>query len=1087
MKFWSGISFGIGLSLLVLSAQAERNNPAAPVATSGAQVISKATNSTRPLDPWVLRSVLDGQPRIVTVALHDNLYIAFDATHAGLYKAWKGGVNFDGAVYTSKHGPQPTASGYAYYEQKSRAPVWVIEQEGKSAPATVKFGGYKFVQDKVVFQYDIISANKTVIHVEETPDYIARKKQAGLQRDFVLSGVPAGVKVGLQTAVTSLQSAKDFSTNANFIESKRSTIEHGKGTTLSVEGVLWLNSQTPTQVTVFYHPGFDELAASAPKEEVKPQGDHARAKQVMGGSDCAICHNAEVKTVGPSYKDIASRYDKSDATIDKLAQKIINGGNGVWGDVPMTAHPDLLPDDARLIVSYILSLKVETAETDKAEAPDTSNLPHHTQPVAEPERTIPLKELVRSIPGDKIPLEAVHPSFTLASARPAWFEPMVGGMDFFSDGRLALCAWDGKGSVYVLEGVQDRAPKDIGVKLVASGLGECLGLKVVDDQLFVMQKHELTQLVDSDADGAIDEYRTLSDQWRASANFHEFAFGLGYEAGYFYATLATAIEPGGASTQPQIPDRGKAIKIARADGSVEFVAHGLRTPNGIGKGVDGEFFIADNQGDWLPASKIVHLKPGAFYGSRSVNFAGTEGMPVTQPVVWLPQDEIGNSPSQPIYINLGDYAGQMLHGEVTHGGLKRVYAEKVDGNYQGAVFRFTQGLEAGINRVVWAPDGKTLYVGGVGNPGNWSHQGKAWYGLQKLTFNGKQAFEMLKVSARSNGMELEFTQPLEPGRGISAAEYQVQQWYYLPTSSYGGDKKDLQDLKIASVNLSKDRKKVFLELEGMKPGHLVYIRIAEPFTSASHQSLWTTEAWYTLNAIPVNKPGFRRSVKPQAANTLSAAERKAGWKLLFDGKTTNGWRTYGSDKDKGKVGAAWKVVDGTLHLDPAQKQDWQTVNGGDIITNQVYQNYELTLEWKLAASGNSGLIYGVIEAPEYPHAWHTGPEYQLLDNPGHPDGAIKTHRAGDLYDFISSAFVAVNKAGEWNRTRLVVNHGKVEHWLNGYKVVEYDQHSPEWQAMIARSKFATMPNFGRASAGHIALQDHGDAVWFKNIKLRKLQ
>lgn len=1255
MKLWSrirlNIGVAVGLSALALSSQAV-NNPTAPAATTGAQTLSKATNSARPLDPWVLRSVLDGQPRIVTVALHDNLFIAFDAAHAGLYKAWKGGVNFDGAVYTSKHGPQPTANGYAYYEQKLRAPVWLIEQDGKSAPATVKFGGYKFVKDKVVFQYDLITANKTAIHVEETPEYIARKKQAGLQRDFVLSGVPAGVKVGLQTAFTSLQSAKDFSTNANFVEGKRSTIEHGKGKTLSVEGVLWLNSQTPTNVTVFYHPGFDGIAASDPKVEAKPQGDHARAKQVMGGSDCTICHNPDVKTVGPAYKDIASRYDKSDSTIDKLAQKIIKGGNGVWGDVPMTAHPDLLPDDARLVVAYILSLKAETAasktEGNKTEADklflevpsrafeiDTkpkgskdapkvlkpglavaaahiedfvtqtfsqtvlsgvapvvhahelkdlgaittnvrmlfsgylqvekagtyglrlitddggrmkvngvavvdrwqfqgatpndvkvelqqglnaieieyfqglaggsislqwlppgatalavipeANLRHYPQQVAEPVPYIPRKELVRSIPGDKTPLEAVHPSFTVAQARPDWFEPMVGGMDFFSDGRLALCAWDGKGSVYMLEGVQDRAPKDIGVKLIASGLGECLGLKVVDDQLFVMQKHELTQLVDNDGDGAIEEYRTISNQWRASANFHEFAFGLGYDKGYFYATLATAIEPGGASTQPQIPDRGKAIKISRADGSVEFVAHGLRTPNGIGKGVDGEFFIADNQGDWLPASKILHLKPGAFYGSRSVNFAGTEGVPVTQPVVWLPQDEIGNSPSQPTYINQGDYAGQMLHGEVTHGGLKRVFAEKVNGDYQGAVFRFTQGLEAGINRVAWAPDGKTLYVGGVGNPGNWSHNGKAWYGLQKLSFNGKQAFEMLKVSARSNGMELEFTQPLELGRGITAAEYQVQQWYYLPTSSYGGDKKDLQDLKIVSVNISKDRKKVFLELEGMKPGHVVYIRLAEPFSSASNQSLWSTEAWYTLNAIPANKPGFRNVVKPQAANKLSADERKAGWKLLFDGKTTKGWRTYSSDKDKPKVGAAWKVVDGSLHLDPAQKQDWQTVNGGDIITNDVYENYELAVEWKLAAGGNSGLIYGVVEGPEYSHAWKTGPEYQFLDNPGHPDGAIKTHRAGDLYDFISSQFVAVNKAGEWNRTRLVVNHGKVEHWLNGYKVVEYDQSSPAWKEMIARSKFANMPNFGQSRSGHIALQDHGDAVWFKNIKLRKLE
>jgi len=407
----------------------------------------------------------------------------------------------------------------------------------------------------------------------------------------------------------------------------------------------------------------------------------------------------------------------------------------------------------------------------------------------------------------------------------------------------------------------------------------------------------------------------------------------------------------------------------------------------------------------------------------------------------------------------------------------------VNGQYQGAVFRFTQGLEAGVNRVVWSRDGKSLFIGGVGNPGNWSDQGKNWFGLEKLTFNGEHAFEMLQVSARSNGMEITFTQPLEENRGITAEEYDVQQWYFKPTADYGGDKLGLESLTIRSVSISRDRKKVFLELENMKPGHMVYVRIADPFQSVKGQSLWSTEAWYTLNAIPANKPGFKRIVKPKAVNTLSSAERKAGWTLLFDGETTAGWRNYGADK----IGSAWKVVDGSLHLDPSVKDGWQTVGGGDIITEREFENYELAFDWKVAPGGNSGLIYGVVESAENTYVWNSGPEYQLLDNPGHPDGVIKTHRAGDLYDFISSRFVAVNAGGEWNRTRLLVNNGKVEHWLNGYKVVEYDQASPEWETMIANSKFKDMPGFGQSRRGHIALQDHGDPVWFKNIRIREFK
>lgn len=1203
--------------------------------------VSLANSTARPLSPWVFRSVLDDQPRAITVALHPDLYIAYNATGASLYKAWRGDVEFDGVVYTTRHGPQPGSRGYTFYLQAEQQPVWWLRQGDHTEPAQVRFGGYRFADDQVVFRYTLLTADGQSVTVEETPEYTSRQQQTGLQRRFRLIDAPAHLEVGLTTRLSSLQAAGDFFTNGRFIETARQTISQGATELINIDGQLWLNANEPTELRVYFHSEAGEAAtAEEDSGAAQPLSAKARGQQLIAGSDCQACHNEERKTIGPAYRDIAARYDTGEASRQHLVQKIIEGGSGVWGEIPMSPHPDLMPEDASLMVSYIFSLKTQaeaapadplflgvasrplviddqpksTTHSDQLQAglavaayhiedfvtqtfsqvvlsgvapvvhvhelqdlgaiatnvrmllngfirvektgdytlrlitddggrmrindqlvvdrwqhqgptptdvtvrlqqglnpigidyfqalaggslslqwrePGAAefvvipedNLRHYGHQLQQPVPYIPRRELVKSIPGDKNKVSGVHPAFTLSAARPAWFEPMVGGMDFFRDGRLALCTWDREGSVYILEGVLDRKPEDIAVTRIATGLGECLGLKVVDGEIYVLQKHELTHLVDQDGDQTIDVYRTVSDQWQVSTNFHEFAFGLEYQDGYFYGALATAIEPGGASTRPQIPDRGKVIKVSRKDGSVEFIAHGLRTPNGIGRGLDGELFIADNQGDWLPASKIVHVKPGAFYGSRSVDFAGTENLPVTPPVVWLPQDEIGNSPSQPVYIQRGDYRGQMLHGEVTHGGLKRVFAEQVNGQYQGAVFRFTQGLEAGVNRLAWSPDGKTLLIGGVGNPGNWADQGKNWFGLQKLDFNQAQAFEMLSVSARSNGMEITFTQPLEAGRGLLPEDYEVQQWYYQPTADYGGDKQDLRNLEIASVNISRDRKKVFLELKGMKPGHLVYLRIAEPFVSAQGQSLWSTEAWYTLNEIPRGKPGFKRVVSPAADNSLTAAERRAGWKLLFDGKTLDGWRNYRTDT----IGSAWKVADGTLHLDPAQKDGWQTVDGGDLITRRQYENFELTLEWKVAPGGNSGLIYGVVEGEDYPYTWHTGTEYQLLDNPAHPDGVIKTHRAADLYDFIASEFVAVNPGGQWNRTRLVVNRGKVEHWLNGYKVVAYDQNSPDWEDMIANSKFRDMPGFGRSRQGHIALQDHSDPVWFRNIRIRELK
>lgn len=212
-------------------------------------------------------------------------------------------------------------------------------------------------------------------------------------------------------------------------------------------------------------------------------------------------------------------------------------------------------------------------------------------------------------------------------------------------------------------------------------------------------------------------------------------------------------------------------------------------------------------------------------------------------------------------------------------------------------------------------------------------------------------------------------------------------------------------------------------------------------------------------------------------NTLSKAEKTAGWQLLFDGKSLDKWRGF----RKESVPAAWQIEDGAIAL--------VGKNGGDIITKDQYENYELMLDWKISEGGNSGIIYNVSEDSQYGATYHTGPEMQVLDNERHPDakqGKNGNRQAGANYDMIPLSAPAVKPVGQWNRVRLVVNKGHVEHWLNGKKVVAYQLGSPEWEEMVKNSKFATMPGYGRIRKGHIALQDHGDKVWYKNIKIRQL-
>jgi len=206
-------------------------------------------------------------------------------------------------------------------------------------------------------------------------------------------------------------------------------------------------------------------------------------------------------------------------------------------------------------------------------------------------------------------------------------------------------------------------------------------------------------------------------------------------------------------------------------------------------------------------------------------------------------------------------------------------------------------------------------------------------------------------------------------------------------------------------------------------------------------------------------------------NALTPAEQAAGWRLLFDGTTTAGWRGFKMDS----MPAAWQVVDGALT---------RVAAGGDIVTRERFRDFELSLEWKVAAGGNSGIFYRASEDEDA--IYWTAPEMQVLDDARHPDGRSRLTAAGSDYGLYPAPAGVVKPAGAWNRVRLVVLGHHVEHWLNGVKVVAYELGSPDWEAKVKASKFAPHPRYGRNAEGYIGLQDHGDRVAYRNIKIRVL-
>ncbi|WP_043733216.1 family 16 glycoside hydrolase [Streptomyces zinciresistens] len=792
-------------------------------------------------------------------------------------------------------------------------------------------------------------------------------------------------------------------------------------------------------------------------------------------------------------------------------------------------------------------------------------------------------------PGDGLPLTDVRPDLDLTDLRPEGFEPQVSGMDWLPDGRLAITTWGGTdttaGEVYLLDNVTGATSRDkVTVKKIASGLREPMGIKYVDGSLYVSQKHELTRLVDTNGDFVTDQYRRVAT-WPFSGNFHEFAFGLLYRDGYFYVNLSVAINYGGATTVPQpAPGRGAAYKVSKKTGKIQPVAGGLRTPNGIGWGPGGGLFTTDNQGGWLPASKLVQIKPKRFFNHYTEPAGPFDDRAVTQPVLWLPQNEIANSPSTPLYLTKGRFAGQMLIGDVTYGGLQRGFLEKVKGEYQGAVFRYTQGLEAGVNRITMGPDG-AVYAGGLGAGGNWGQEGKLRFGLQKLTPNGKNTFDIKEMRAVPGGFDLEYTQRLSQATAQElAARYQAQQWRYTPTSDYGGPKIAEERLKVASATLAADGRTVRLRLDGLKPGRVVYVRSPRPFASESGEKLWSTEAWYTLNSLPgrqpapatmyeaeearltgaaginTNHPGYsgsgfvdRYTTEGKAATTFDVTVPKAGeydvslrysngpdpfqgtksLSLYTNGRklrqtelaSTGTWQAWSTRTERVRLRAGANTVayrfdagdDGNVNLDlitvrpagspvalfdgsAASQGQWQQTDGraaqwplsdersmqvccGDIRTKEAYQDFRLHVEFRVPklpddVTGQNRGNSGVYLQDRY--------EVQILDSFG--DTTLADDEAGAIYQKKAPDINAATAPETWQTYDITFRAARFDG--SGAKTQDA-RVTVVWNGRTIHDGVAINgPTGGGApegpSAGPIRLQDHGNAVRFRNIRVERL-
>ncbi len=724
-----------------------------------------------------------------------------------------------------------------------------------------------------------------------------------------------------------------------------------------------------------------------------------------------------------------------------------------------------------------------------------------------------------SRPGDSRPVEGVHPSFTRTPILPADFAPKVGAMCFLPDGRLVVGTFDPlqrtetdlpdiasktPDRLFALKGVETGDPARVSVEPIADGLYEPCGLVAVGDKLYVSHRCAISELSDADGDGYFETRRDIASGWECW-NYHQFTFGLLHRDGRLYAALSTAMAPPawegmGTNAAPNGPLRGCIIEVDIASSTFSVIAAGARTPNGLGWGPGGSMFYSDNQGVWMSTSQIAEVVPGRLFGHfnntnlvpRLAERFPAGGSPSSwadrlraPAAIYLPQNEFANSPSQSLLIERGLYAGQMLVGEITAGGIRRLALEKINGVWQGAAFQFTQGLSCGINRLAWGPDG-ALYAGGIGASGNWSWENTR-SGLDRLVPNDNVTFEMLAVRAVPRGFEIEFTKPVDQSWLADPAHYSASQWTYIHTREYGGPKVGEEKLVIASASPSDDGRRVRLVVGDLKPGSCVHLR-TDP-KSVTGDTMWATEAWYTLNQIPREAPAAPSRladlpIDPAQSGVGVGVPPPAEAAVLVGRAARNACEFAPRLKDRSS--------DGRSQADLLAASEYVEVGGGsgDLVSRSQFGDCRLHIEWYSPPGGEGQMAgnSGVYLQERY--------EIQVLGTLA-GERQLQTNEAGAIYNIKPAAVNASTGPGTWQAYDIWFRaprftagaktaNARVTVFWNGTLIHDDVEINGPTGSAVGGAESAGLP----IQLGALRLQDHASAaegpVRYRNIWIAPL-
>ncbi len=424
-----------------------------------------------------------------------------------------------------------------------------------------------------------------------------------------------------------------------------------------------------------------------------------------------------------------------------------------------------------------------------------------------------------------------------------------------------------RGDLWICSGAYGDDLKKVTWKKFAQGLHEPFGMFYKDGALSLTQRPEVSRIKDTDGDGLADSFETICSDWGIKGDYHEYAFGSTPDKdGNIWVLLCLT-----GSVNAESNWRGWCVRVT-PDGKMIPTCSGIRSPGGIGFNAVGDAFYTDNQGFWNGSSSLKWLKPGSFQGNPTGNkFASLGNFPAPPevesksrilterlkhpefipPAVVFPHGIVGQSPTgiacDQSGGKFGPWAKQLYVGEQTHSQVQRVCLEKINGLYQGAVFHLLDGFEAGLVPVRFDQDAGLLFVGGTNR--GWASRGTKPFTFERVKWTGKNPFEMETITAAHDGFDVHFTEPVDPATAGNPASYSMDTFTYIYQSDYGSPQVDATTPVITAATVSPDKKSVHLKVDGLVRGHVHHLD-AKGVKSASAQSLWHPEGWYTLNEIP---------------------------------------------------------------------------------------------------------------------------------------------------------------------------------------------------------------------------------------------